>query len=216
MKKKYIITATILSFLVLFSGCSSDIKDKDNIEGESEIEVRDEEELTKEDVYKKHGIDIKHISSEDQMPLNWIYSMHGEPFIDFELQNEEGLYEKASSKMEENKPTVIYFFATWCSACESAAESVASFIKNNENDMNFIMVTGTEQTEDILAYKERWFEEKGEDFPAKIYSSNETSLDKYNIYGFPSLVFIDSEKNMYSIANTGFNPVLEGILNEIR
>ena len=216
MKKKYVALLSVLAFSVLISGCNSQTIDNEK-DSKPSLEISKEaRELTKEIVEKETGVDLFYMSEDDEKGISWVDSMNSQSIEHFEIESTSGEFLRTDEIIDKTKPTVIYFFATWCSACENASLPISEFVKENKEDMNFIMVSGADEIKEIKEYEERWKLEKGEDKAIPMYKTNERILNTYEIFGFPSLIFIDKNQDIYTLTNAGHPEILEKILEKLK
>lgn len=127
MKTKQILIILLLIFLV---SCSSKNKEsKDNLELKSKSE---NQELSQVQV---------------------IGSRIGEIPYDFTVVSTEGKVIRLSNLIEEKKPIIIYFMATWCPYCAEDYATLSKFYRNYEDNLIFISIS-LDLSEDLLKLRE--------------------------------------------------------------
>lgn len=102
-----------------------------------------------------------------------------------------------------NKPTVVYFFATWCSICNLSMKN----LKGLESDwkagkVDVVLIALDWQSKSSV---EKFIHEKQLHFPVLL--GNNTTQRKFKIKGFPTY-FIADERNVIQYMSVGYSTSL--------
>ncbi len=103
---------------------------------------------------------------------------------DFTVTDKDGKAVKLSDFI--GKPTVVNFWASWCSPCTSEMPHFEEAYLAQSDDVNFVMVNVGDSYEDAYKFANR----KGYSFPVYHDSSYEASY-AYGVSSIPMTLFID-------------------------
>lgn len=98
-----------------------------------------------------------------------------------------------SSEQLKGKPTLIYFWAPWCSVCNVSLPNLQDFYHQYGNEINIVSVAlSYEQIEDVhmMIIKHKL------DFPVLL--GTKEIADEFSISGFPTYYLLDSEQKVES------------------
>ncbi|MDC2887796.1 TlpA family protein disulfide reductase [Psychrosphaera algicola] len=98
-----------------------------------------------------------------------------------------------NSEQLKGKPTLIYFWAPWCSVCNISLPNLQDFYRDYGSEINIVsVVLSYQQIEDvhmkIIKHKL--------DFPV-LLGTNEVA-DEFNITGFPTYYLLDADQKVVS------------------
>jgi len=110
---------------------------------------------------------------------------------DFEMTDYEGNVVRLSDFY--GKPTVLNFWATWCSPCRSEMPVFNEVFKDYRDSINFVMVNQADGYNGETVEKAYGFiKEAGYEFPV-YYDTKQDGAIKYTINSIPRTFFINSE-----------------------
>jgi len=98
------------------------------------------------------------------------------------------LIDASSYKVEENKPLMLHFWATWCPVCKAEADNIER-LSHYYNVVTVAVNSGTD-------YEiQKYLDEKGLTF--KVINDKDSSLSKhFNVNVFPTTFIYDKNKNL--------------------
>lgn len=108
--------------------------------------------------------------------------------LEFSVKDISG--QPAQSQAQGSKPTVLYFWATWCSACKLTTGTVEGFAARNPE------ITVLAVTPESPALIRQWADERGhKPGPGSLryVAQGGTLLRKLGVTSFPTTVVLDSE-----------------------
>lgn len=94
--------------------------------------------------------------------------------------------------LPEGKPTVLYFFASWCVPCRREAPIVQS-VASSRSDVTFVGVDHLDQIDDARDFMKK--------YGVTIRAGHDPGGDvarKYGLLGLPATVFIDADGRIAS------------------
>ena len=111
---------------------------------------------------------------------------------DFSVVSSDGKSIVLSKLLEEKKPVIIYFMATWCPYCAEDYETLSKIYKDYENEVLFVSIDLdlNENVLDLAQYKKKYPNLQGMPFAA----GNERVLAEYGV---------TKTTTKYSIARNG-------------
>ncbi len=96
----------------------------------------------------------------------------------------------------QGKPTVVNFWATWCGYCVIEMPDFELAYNSYKDDVNFMMVDLTSETETIESAK-AFIDEKGYTFPV-YYDTERSAYSAYKLTSIPrTLIILDDGTLMY-------------------
>ncbi len=98
-----------------------------------------------------------------------------------------------SNEMLIGKPTVLFFWAPWCSVCKVSMPNLQSFYELNFENVNVISIALDYQSKQEVI---ELIAQKSLTFPT-LYGNSATSLD-YKIKGFPTYYVIDRQGQVHA------------------
>lgn len=110
---------------------------------------------------------------------------------DFVLQQSSG--ETISLDQFEGKPTVVFFWAPWCSVCKVSMPNLESFHQDNKDDINVVSVVLDYEDKDSVR---QFIKSKQLTFPT-LYGNNRVAMD-YQIQGFPTYYVLDKDGKVHA------------------
>ena len=84
--------------------------------------------------------------------------------------------------------TIIYFWATWCGACDLQSNAISALHNRDDDDLQVISVVLHYQDRDEV---ERHIAEEGIDYP--VYLGTDSLAHRFQINSFPTVYIIDDE-----------------------
>lgn len=106
----------------------------------------------------------------------------GQP-VDYSLQTLTG--EHVGSEQTKGERTVVYFWATWCSACKVTTGSVEGFAERHPNTR--VLAVSPESPAVIAAWN------KGRSSPLKLVAEGGSMLRKLGVHAFPTTVILGAD-----------------------
>ncbi|NLW46158.1 MAG: TlpA family protein disulfide reductase [Firmicutes bacterium] len=107
---------------------------------------------------------------------------------DFSLKDLEGNPVNLKSVIDNNKVTILNFWATWCPPCRAEIPEFIEFVKEHQGDqVALVAVNLQENPKKVKAFAET----AGMNFPILIDEKGSVAQD-YQIYAIPTTFFIDS------------------------
>lgn len=102
-------------------------------------------------------------------------------------------------KIKDNKPLIIYFWATWCPICKIESPNIDSLSKNYEV---LSIAVNSGDNESIKEY----VKQKGYNF--KVYNDFDSSIaNSFNIKAYPTILIYDKNKNL-AFSDVGYTSTL--------
>lgn len=92
------------------------------------------------------------------------------------------------------KPVVVNFWASWCPPCRSELPYFDKLYQELGDEVNFMMVNLTDETETVDTCRE-FIAENGYTFPV-YYDADGNAAYAYSIRSIPLTVFIDADGNL--------------------
>ncbi|MCR4337704.1 MAG: peroxiredoxin family protein [Candidatus Omnitrophica bacterium] len=110
----------------------------------------------------------------------------GEQAPDFKLKTASGK-EMSFSQTRENKPAIIFFWATWCPHCRQQLKVLNDgMAKIEEKGYKVVIVDIEEKAEDVKPYIEK------NQIKAEVFLDEEGAVSGlYNLVGIPTFFFVD-------------------------
>ncbi|HXZ61341.1 MAG TPA: TlpA disulfide reductase family protein [Acidimicrobiales bacterium] len=96
---------------------------------------------------------------------------------------------------EQQRPTVLLFFGSWCTACKSELPPLAKAVQRQEEahgSLSAIRVVGVD-TLDSPATAESFVHEEGVTFPVAADADGAITAGKFEFQGDPYTVFVDAD-----------------------
>lgn len=117
----------------------------------------------------------------------------GSPAADFKVYDSEGNSVNLSDN--KGKPTVVNFWATWCSPCKEELPYFNTLAEEMGDKVNFMMVNveaGSDNTfNDVLDFV------KKNNYSFPVYHDRESDASKaYGVQSIPMTLFIDAQGNI--------------------
>lgn len=118
------------------------------------------------------------LDSDTQVPEFSLMSVEGQTVTDKDLLG---------------KPTLVYFWAPWCSVCKHSLPNLESFFKDNQMDVNVVSIAlSYEKVDDVhMAMVKHKLS-----FPTLLGTPD--IADKFLITGFPTYYVLDSDGKVES------------------
>ena len=114
------------------------------------------------------------------------------------------------------KPIVLNFWASWCPPCQSEMPNFDEVFAENQDDIQFLMVSLVDGNKETQATATQFVEDKGYSFPI-FFDKNSTSAINYSVSSIPTSIFIDKDGYVVD-THTGAlsKSMLEAKIEEIR
>lgn len=122
----------------------------------------------------------------------WNHVGHGQAAPSFDLERLGG-GEGLSTSSLMGKPTVLYFWAPWCSVCEASSSNVSAVHDAVGDDANVVSVALEYRSLDSV----RDFATRN-DARYPVFLGNEAVRDAYSVTAFPTLYVLDDEGHVSS------------------
>jgi thiol-disulfide isomerase/thioredoxin len=105
------------------------------------------------------------------------------------LVNERGL-EVRLGEVASGKPTLLFFWATWCKSCRKVQPSVAALGEKYRGRVQIIGINvgGMDSVEAVSDYRQR----QGITYPLLIDRANQVA-DAYDIVAIPTVILLDRQ-----------------------
>ena len=102
-----------------------------------------------------------------------------------------------------NNVTVVYFWATWCGVCKTQKPLIDNYYQRSKKSslFNFISI---EEGEDLNVLK-KYIKVEKINFP--ILVANTSFLQKWNIEGFPTFIFLDKNNKVRFVDSGIITPI---------
>ena len=94
--------------------------------------------------------------------------------------------------IEENKVTVVNFFASWCGPCRSETPLLDEYNKKLDEDVALVGVNISDNEKG----RNKFLEEFDVDYPIYLFEDEEKALERYKLMMIPTTFFIDQEGNI--------------------
>lgn len=94
--------------------------------------------------------------------------------------------------IEENKVTVVNFFASWCGPCRSETPLLDEYNKNLDDDVALVGVNISDNEKG----RNKFLDEFDVDYPIYLFEDEEKALERYKLMMIPTTFFIDQEGNI--------------------
>ena len=94
--------------------------------------------------------------------------------------------------IEENKVTVVNFFASWCGPCRSETPLLDEYNKNLDDDVALVGVNISDNEKG----RNKFLDEFNVDYPIYLFEDEEKALERYKLMMIPTTFFIDQEGNI--------------------
>lgn len=118
------------------------------------------------------------LSSDDIAPNYTLTSLEGPQF---------------NSQVFNGKPTIVFFWAPWCSVCKVSMPNLQSFYEENGNDINVVSIalsyTSKQEVVDIVEKQSLTF---------TTLLGNEKTATDYKIKGFPTYYILDAKGKVHA------------------
>ena len=109
----------------------------------------------------------------------------GEEASDFELEGFDGEMHQLSTYTD--KPTVLYFFASWCSTCKRQTPEMVQLQEELGDDINLLTIVRAESKRAV----EKYIKETGHDNIEYLFDFDMDVSNQYGIIAQPEIVIID-------------------------
>jgi thiol-disulfide isomerase/thioredoxin len=106
------------------------------------------------------------------------------------------------------RPTVVLFFANWCSICHGELPALAKAVKDQEDShspLRNIQVIGVDSL-DLLGNASNFVRSSGVTFPVGFDGSAEVLSGKYDLYGPPYAFFIATDGKIVTVKASTLTP----------
>ena len=139
-------------------------------------------------LYDKYSqeVESEHLMNEDSAQTEEELAMAP----DFTVYDEEGNAVKLSDFV--GKPTVVNFWASWCGPCQMEMPDFNEKYKELGEEVHFLMVNMTDDSQETLETAKKFVEESGYTFPV-YYDTDIDAAMTYGVNSLPSTYFIDGE-----------------------
>lgn len=97
--------------------------------------------------------------------------------------------------IEENKVTVVNFFASWCGPCRSETPLLDEYNKNLDDDVALVGVNISDNEKG----RNKFLDEFDVDYPIYLFEDEEKALERYKLMMIPTTFFIDQERNIVRV-----------------
>ena len=97
--------------------------------------------------------------------------------------------------IEENKVTVVNFFASWCGPCRSETPLLDEYNKNLDDDVALVGVNISDNEKG----RNKFLDEFNVDYPIYLFEDEEKALERYKLMMIPTTFFIDQERNIVRV-----------------
>ena len=97
--------------------------------------------------------------------------------------------------IEENKVTVVNFFASWCGPCRSETPLLDEYNKNLDDDVALVGVNISDNEKG----RNKFLDEFNVDYPIYLFEDEEKALERYKLMMIPTTFFIDQEGNIVRV-----------------
>ena len=94
--------------------------------------------------------------------------------------------------IEENKVTVVNFFASWCGPCRSETPLLDEYNKKLDEDVALVGVNISDNEKG----RNKFLDEFDVDYPIYLFEDEEKALERYKLMMIPTTFFIDQEGNI--------------------
>jgi thiol-disulfide isomerase/thioredoxin len=101
----------------------------------------------------------------------------------------------------DGSPTVVLFFANWCSVCDGELPALAKAVKDQEDahgPLSKIQVIGVDSL-DLAGNADDFVKSSGVTFPVGFDGSAEVMSGKYDLYGPPYAFFIAPDGKVVAV-----------------
>jgi len=112
------------------------------------------------------------------------------------------------NEIGDGSPTVILFFANWCSICHGELPALAKVVtsqRNSENSLRKVQVIGVDSLESAGS-AESFVKSSGVTFPVGLDSDATVIAGKYDFRGPPYAVFIEPDGRIAAIKASTLTP----------
>jgi len=168
MNKKILISVTlIVAVVVIGISIYTVIQKSDEILSNSNVES------------------IKHTDSHDS------HHASGDTF-DLPVTEIINVDEDLKDLIEENKVTVVNFFASWCGPCRSETPLLDEYNKNLDDDIALVGVNISDNEKG----RNKFLDEFDVDYPIYLFEDEDEALERYKLMMIPTTFFIDQEGNI--------------------
>ncbi len=120
------------------------------------------------------------------------------PAPDFTVYDIDGNEVKLSDF--EGKPTVVNFWASWCSPCKMEMPDFEEKYLEIGDSVNFLMVNMTDNTRETVKIASEFIASQGYTFPV-YYDTAQSAAITYSVYSLPTTYFIDAQGNLVAQAS---------------
>ena len=94
--------------------------------------------------------------------------------------------------IEENKVTVVNFFASWCGPCRSETPLLDEYNKKLDEDVALVGVNISDNEKG----RNNFLDEFDVNYPIYLFEDEEKALERYKLMMIPTTFFIDQEGNI--------------------
>jgi peroxiredoxin len=108
----------------------------------------------------------------------------------------------------DGSPTVVLFFANWCSICHGELPALAKAVKDQEDSrgpLSKIQVIGVDSL-DLAGNADDFVKSSGVTFPVGFDGSAEVMSEKYDLYGPPYAFFIAPDGKVVTVKASTLTP----------
>ncbi len=99
----------------------------------------------------------------------------------------------------EGKPTVVNFWASWCSPCKMEMPDFEEKYLAMGDEVNFLMVNMTDNTRETVKIASDFIASQGYTFPV-YYDTVQSAAVTYSVYSLPTTYFVDAQGNIVAQA----------------
>ena len=129
---------------------------------------------------------------------------------DFTVYDKQGNPVKLSDF--KGKPIVLNFWASWCGPCKSEMPDFEKAYKELGGRVQFLMVNATDGYQETMDSASAYIESTGYTFPV-FYDTQQTALNAYGIYAFPTTFFINEKGELvvYAVSALSADLLQQGL-----
>ena len=114
---------------------------------------------------------------------------------DFTMQDQEGSMVKLSEMIDNGKPIVMNFWASWCPPCKNEMPDFEKVYQELGEEVQFVMVDLTDGRRETVEIGSQYIEEQGFTFPV-FFDVNQEGAINYRMHSIPVTIFINKDGYM--------------------